>query len=57
HDLMIHKYGENKYYASVQVEVDGNSTVKEISNKIYKIQKEIENIFKMDINIQTISSN
>jgi len=48
HDLVVHSYGPDKYFASVHVEVDANRDLLESHDLIDDIEKDITNKFSVN---------
>jgi len=43
HDLMVHNYGPNRYFASLHAEVDGNSDVYYLHDVIDNVERRVKN--------------
>nr|WP_315024512.1 cation diffusion facilitator family transporter [uncultured Aminipila sp.] len=51
HDLMLHNYGPNHYYASVHVVVPSDENLLELHNELFCAEKQIEDSLNIYINI------
>lgn len=51
HDLIVHKYGPNKIFATVDIEIDANWSLMNAHNVMDRIEKEFEN----KLNVKLVS--
>ncbi len=51
HDLMLHNYGPNRFFASVHVVVPSDENLLELHNELFWAEKEIERSLNIYINI------
>lgn len=51
HDLMLHNYGPNRFFASVHVVVPSDENLLELHNELFCTEKEIERSLNIYINI------
>lgn len=51
HDLMLHNYGPNRFFASVHVVVPSDGNLLELHNELFCAEKEIEHSLNIYINI------